>query len=701
MGSTENEAAQELARVRERVRVISEITRRFAEATTDYQRLLDSVARSLAETIQDACTVFLLDEGGASLTPCSMHAVVPKALELVRERFKGRTLLLEQHPELGYVLKSGQSILTPKLAERPKTTVEQIRWEQALGLHSVIIVPLQVQGRSIGIVALTRFQATSPPYEQQDLELAQNLADHAGLAIENAKLYVAAEQARQSLERSEAAQRQFFESSPMACFVVEVDSERILDANPKALAMYGYTREEFLGLELDKLRYPVDRGALSAAFKAAGDTDIQSAARHQRKDGSALHIEGSSHVASFEGRRARFVMLSDQTKRMRAEADLRQSQKMEAVGRLAGGIAHDFNNVLSIILGYSDEVLTQFKPTGVVSDALQEIQAAAHRAAELTRQLLMFSRQQVLEPKVLDLNEVLGAIERMLGRVLGEQLELVVVRDPALGRVFADRGNIEQVIMNLAVNARDAMPGGGRLTIETANVMLDEAFAREHLGTKPGEYVFLGVTDTGGGMDASTRARIFEPFFTTKELGKGTGLGLSTVLGIVQQSGGAIYVYSEVGHGTSFKVYLPRVQAEATRQASAQQPVLMRGSETVLLVEDEPAVRLVAHKILQRLGYAVLPAATVAEAASICDSHAEPIHLLLTDVVMPVMNGVALAAQLAARRPDMKVLYMSGYTDNSIGSHGQLDSGAAFLQKPFTAELLARKLRAVLDGSEA
>jgi two-component system, cell cycle sensor histidine kinase and response regulator CckA len=701
MGSTEDEAAQELARLRERVRVISEVTRRFAEATTDYQRLLDSVAHSLTETIQDACTVFLLDEDGQTLTPCSMHAVVPAALALVRERFAGHKLELAQHPELRYVLSSGQSILVPRLAARPQASVEQARWEKALGLHSVIVVPMQVQGRSIGLVTLTRFQSSSPAYEQQDLELVQNLAAHAGLAIENAKLYVAAEQARQSLQRSEAAQRQFFESSPMASFVVDVDTQHIVAANIAALVTYGYSREEFLGLALDDLRAPGDEQALSAAFRAAGDMDMHSSARHRRKDGSLIQVEGSSHVGSFEGRRARFVMLSDQTQRLRAEAELRQSQKMEAVGRLAGGIAHDFNNVLSIVLGYSEEILSQSKPTGPIHDGLQEIQAAANRAAELTRQLLMFSRQQVLEPKVLDLNEVLGGIERMLARVLGEQLQLVVVRDPQLGRIFADRGNIEQVIMNLAVNARDAMPGGGRLTIETANVMLDEAFVREHLGTQAGEYVFLGVTDTGAGMDQPTRARIFEPFFTTKELGKGTGLGLSTVLGIVQQSGGAIYVYSEVGHGTSFKVYLPRVRAEAERPAATQQPKMLRGSETVLLVEDEPAVRVVAKKILERLGYAVLPAATVAEAAAICDGHADNIHLLLTDVVMPGKNGVALAAELSARRPDMKVLYMSGYTDNSIGSHGQLDSGAAFLQKPFTAELLARKLRAVLDGTEA
>jgi hypothetical protein len=690
-------AAQELAKVREQVRVISEVTRRFAEATTDYERLLESVARSLAETIKDSCTVFLTDEDGTTLTPGSIHAVVPRALELIRQSFANRKLELARHPELEHVLKSGQSILTPRLAERPRATPEQVKWEQALGLHSVIITPMLVQGRSIGVIALTRFQASSPAYQQHDLELAQNLANHAGLAIENAKLYVAAEHARQSLLRSEQAQRQFFEASPMASYVVEEESQRILAANPAALALYGYSLSEFLSLSLEDLRYAPDREALRKAFDAHGDADMHGTGRHQRKDGSLIHIEGSSHLASFEGRRARFVMLSDQTKRMRAEAELRQSQKMEAVGRLAGGIAHDFNNVLSVILSYGEEISGSVEQGHPVHDAIQEIQSAAKRAAELTQQLLMFSRQQVLEPKVLDLNEVVGSLERMLGRVLGEQLELVLVRDPALGRIFADRGNIEQVILNLAVNARDAMPGGGRLTIETANVTLDEAFAREHLGVRPGEYVFLGVSDTGTGMDQSTRARIFEPFFTTKALGKGTGLGLSTVLGIVQQSGGAIYVYSELGRGTSFKIYLPRVMAEAERSSTVQQPTLRRGTETVLLVEDEPAVRLVARKILERLGYAVLAAATEAEAATLCSEHPGPIHLLLTDVVMPGKNGVALAAELRAQRPEMKVLYMSGYTDNSIGAHGQLDPRAAFVQKPFTADLLARKLRAILD----
>jgi CheY-like chemotaxis protein len=329
---------------------------------------------------------------------------------------------------------------------------------------------------------------------------------------------------------------------------------------------------------------------------------------------------------------------------------------------------------------------------------VQEIQRAGQRAAELTRQLLMFSRQQVIEPKVLDLNEILGNMNRMLARILGERVELSVLPALELGRILADRSNLEQVIVNLAVNAHDAMPDGGQLTIETANIVADEAFVCQHLGCVPGPYVQLAVTDTGIGMDAATRARVFEPFFTTKEHGKGTGLGLSTVFGIVQQSGGGIWVYSEPGHGTTFKVYLPRIDADLDVQPSPSPPTELRGSETILLVEDEMPVREVARRILERYGYQVLVADSTSHAVLLGDTHAEAIQLLVTDVVMPHLSGAQLAQRLSSRRPSLKVLYMSGYTDGSIHSRGILDEGAAFLQKPFTSDLLARKVRNVLDG---
>jgi CheY-like chemotaxis protein len=371
---------------------------------------------------------------------------------------------------------------------------------------------------------------------------------------------------------------------------------------------------------------------------------------------------------------------------------------MEAVGRLAGGIAHDFNNVLSVILSYGEMLLADMKPGEPMRDDIEEIRKAGLRAADLTRQLLMFSRQQVLAPKVLNLNDVLANMDRMLQRILGADVDLVSLPALPLGRVRADPSSIEQVIMNLVVNARDAMPTGGKLTMETANVVLDEAYAQAHLGVNAGPHVMLAVSDTGTGINQATLARIFEPFFTTKESGKGTGLGLSTVFGVVQQSGGSIWVYSEVGKGTTFKVYLPRVEAAIEIVGATVPPTTLRGSETILLVEDDDQVRVVARGILRRSGYHVIEARNAGEALLHCEEHAETIHVLLTDVVMPQMSGPALAKRLVTTRPDMKVLCMSGYTDDSIVRHGVLEAHIAYLQKPFTPDTLTAKVREVLDG---
>ncbi len=385
--------------------------------------------------------------------------------------------------------------------------------------------------------------------------------------------------------------------------------------------------------------------------------------------------------------------------RKRAEEQFLQAQKMEAVGRLAGGIAHDFNNLLTIISGYSQVLSERVATDPTLRGYVTEISKAADRAAALTRQLLAFSRQQVLAPQVLDLNAVVTNIEKMLRRTIGEDIDLTAIPGPGLGMVKADPVQIEQVIMNLVVNARDAMPKGGRLTIETANVELDEAYARNHVAVTPGQYVMLAVSDTGQGMDAQTQARIFEPFFTTKEKGKGTGLGLATVYGIVKQSGGNIWVYSEPGQGAAFKVYLPRVQEAVTgaepAPAHAAHP---RGTETVLLVEDEVSLRSMIRGVLESNGYRVLDARNGEDALVVSQQHRGPIHLLLTDVVMPQMGGRDLADHLAPLYREMKVLYMSGYTDDAIVHHGVLNPGTAFLQKPFTPAALARKVREVLDA---
>jgi PAS domain S-box-containing protein len=396
-------------------------------------------------------------------------------------------------------------------------------------------------------------------------------------------------------------------------------------------------------------------------------------------------LKGSVHV------------LRDVTERKRVEEQLRQAQKMEAIGQLAGGVAHDFNNLLMAIIGYSDLLLARLRDGDHLRKHIQEIKKAGERAASLTRQLLAFSRRQVLVPQVLDLNSVVSDMQKMLRRMIGEDIELLTIPGPDLGQVRADPGQVEQVIMNLAVNARDAMPEGGRLTIETTNVELDESYTRNHIDVPPGRYVMLAVSDTGSGMDPETLSHIFEPFFTTKEEGKGTGLGLATVYGIIKQSGGHIEVSSAPGQGTTFKVYLPRIEAAGELPAPGSAVEEMpRGTETVLLVEDDVVVCELVREMLQSSGYTVLEARGAPEALTIGERYApRPIHLLLADVVMPEMSGPQLADHLARVHPKMKVLYMSGYTDAAVMRHSKLD--APYLQKPFAPEVLARKVRETLD----
>ena len=381
-----------------------------------------------------------------------------------------------------------------------------------------------------------------------------------------------------------------------------------------------------------------------------------------------------------------------------SEAQLRQSQKLEAIGSLAGGVAHDFNNLLSVILGYSELLTVGLSAGDPLRADLEAIHEAGLRAADLTRQLLAFGRQQVLAPKVLDINGILSGMEKMLRRLIGEDLEFRCLSGPELPSIVADPGQIEQVIMNLVVNARDAMPRGGKLTIETTAVVLDRSYADRHLDVAPGPHVLLAVSDSGVGMDKATQAHMFEPFFTTKTLGKGTGMGLATVFGIVRQSGGTIWVDSELGVGTTFKVYFPAVDGalQASRSSVPPESQALHGSETILLVEDDERVRVLARAILRKYGYEVLVATSGGDALLLCEQHAATIHLLLTDVVMLHMSGRELAKRLVSVRPQMKVLYMSGYTDDAVVRHGVLEATINFIQKPITPEALARKVREVL-----
>ena len=468
---------------------------------------------------------------------------------------------------------------------------------------------------------------------------------------------------------------------------------------------------EFTDALLDRERRRADAVVETEIQKHDSHVAPQEARRHDTDD--QLSVERSHVDTSITALAETKIALTDArtadvTERKRAEralqeteCQLRHAQKMEAVGMLAGGIAHDFNNILSVILSYGDLVLSDLEPDEPIRAEIEEIRKAALRAADLTRQLLMFTRQQVIEPKVLDLNGVVVGIDKMLRRILGDDVDLISLSTTPLWRVRVDPGSIEQVIMNLVVNARDAMPTGGKLTLETKNVVLDEAFVRQHLGAKPGHHVMLAVSDTGIGMDEQVQSRIFEPFFTTKEKGKGTGLGLSTVFGIVQQSGGSIWVYSELGKGTTFKVYLPSVDAPIDTLNSLEPRTSLHGSETILVVEDDDQVRAVARTILRKHGYLVLEARRAGEALIRSEAHSGVIQLLLSDVVMPQGSGPELAKRLAKARPDMKVLFMSGYTDDSIVRHGVLEANVALLQKPLTPESLATKVREVLDSPQA
>jgi len=479
--------------------------------------------------------------------------------------------------------------------------------------------------------------------------------------------------------------------------------------NRGAERLFGYSAEEILGQSVLTL-VPQDRldeeRALLARLSAGQRIDHYETMR-RHKDGRYIVVSislapildaaGSVVGISKTARDLTELRKGEQALRS-AEDQLRQAQKMEAVGRLAGGIAHDFNNLLSVILSYGEVIMDDLSPHDPARGDVEEIRKAAYRAADLTRQLLLFSRQQVVARKVLDLNEVLAGVDKMVKRIVGEDIDLVTIPKAGLGCVLADPSSIEQVIMNLVVNARDAMPTGGKLTIETANIELDADYAFAHLGASPGPHVMLAVTDTGIGMDSATQARIFEPFFTTKEAGKGTGLGLSTVFGIAQQSGGCVWVYSEPGKGTTFKVFFPRVEATVSVASPTEVMAVRRGSETILLVEDQDQVRAAAHTILKRNGYRVITAHNAGEALLLCERHEGPIDLLLTDVVMPHMSGTELAKRLARTRPALKVLYMSGYTDDSIVRHGVLESEMAFLEKPFTPESLTRKIREVIGA---
>jgi PAS domain S-box-containing protein len=551
--------------------------------------------------------------------------------------------------------------------------------------------PLIVGDRVVGVMALFAQHVLS----DSAMSALTSVADHIALGIERHR-------SSDAMRTAEERMRFALKNADVGIWDMDYTTgvlrwSEVLEAQYGLTpGTFGGTFEAFVGLI-----HPDDRTSVletvGKAMKAGSDFSVQN--RAIWPDGTVRWLNGTGRVLLGEnGEPVRAVGISmDVTARRTLEEQFQQAQKMEAIGRLAGGVAHDFNNLLTVILGFCELLLADCQPGDPHHADIAEIRDAGERASGLTRQLLAFSRKQIIEPALLDLNEIVGRLRPMLGRLIGEDVNISLNLRPELARVTADRGQIEQIVMNLAVNARDAMPRGGTLTIETENVELDEHYVKTHRGVKPGLYVALTVTDTGTGMTPQVQARLFEPFFTTKDPGKGTGLGMATVYGIVTQSGGSIGVYSEVGRGTSFNVYFPRADAAETMVAPPRAAPPRAGSQTVLVVEDQDGLREVAKRLLQRQGYTVLAAADAAEAVRLFEQHPS-IDVLLTDVVMPGASGPELTRQLIAQRPALKVIYMSGYTEDAILRHGVLKPGIAFLHKPFTSETLGRKIRDVLDA---
>jgi len=574
---------------------------------------------------------------------------------------------------------------------------------------SLLSVPLFSKDEVIGVLHIR--STNSNTYAERDLRLAERIATQIAGAIANTQLFAQLKRTEEALRESEDKFRDLYDHAPVGYH--EYDAEgRITNVNRTDLEMLGYTREEMVGQPMWKFNVEEEVAHQQILEKLAGlRPPGQNLERtYRRKDGTTFPVLIEDRLIRDEERRIICIRctIQDITERKRTEQEmaglqeqLRQSQKLEAIGRLAGGIAHDFNNLLTVIKGYTQlsSLELEEKESDHLKGNLEEIKKATERATDLIRHLLAFSRRQIMEMKVLDLNALLKNLDKMLRRIIGEDIELVNLLAEDLGRIKIDPGQIEQVIMNLAVNARDAMPEGGKLTIETANVELDEEYSRTHIAVTPGRYVMLSMTDTGVGMTPEVRERVFEPFFTTKEKGNGTGLGLSTAYGIVKQSGGNIWVYSEPGKGTTFKIYLPRVDEplEEEEKKIVVKEGIPRGDETVLVVEDDEEVRKLAVQMLEKVGYKVLEASQGLDAFLISAEHGGPIHLLLTDLVMPKLDGRELAERIVSIRPEIKVLYMSGYTDNAIVHHGVLEKGTNFIQKPFTVEGLGMKVREVLD----
>jgi two-component system cell cycle sensor histidine kinase/response regulator CckA len=588
-----------------------------------------------------------------------------------------------------FVFRTGRAMLIPqsefdRLAARDEVELVGSPSPAWLG------VPLKTPTATIGVLVVQHYK-NEKAYDVRDLEFLDSVGGHIALAIERRS-------SEDALVKSASMFRLLFNHNPLPTWVFDKETLRFLQVNDAAVRQYGYSAEEFEGMTVLDIRPPSEYATFREYLcKSKQDEQHKDHWKHVRKDGKVIETEIIAHQLEYAGRAVHLVVAQDVGDRQLLEEQLRQAQKMEAVGRLAGGVAHDFNNLLMVIKGHTELLLNALPPGDHSARKIELIDRAADRAASLTRQLLAFSRMQVLQPRVMSLNNVVEEMGKLIPRLIGEDVELVIRTSPDLGAIRADASQMEQVIMNLAVNARDAMPDGGRLLIETSNAELDRAYSNARPIVQPGNYVLLAVSDTGTGMDAETQARIFEPFFTTKEQGKGTGLGLSTVYGVVKQSGGFVWVYSEVGKGTSFKIYLPRVDqpVEGTGPAKplAEAP---RGTETVLLAEDESDVRELAREFLEASGYTVIEARNGQEALKLAAEHSTEIDLLVTDLVMPGMTGQQLAALLQQTHAGLGVIFMSGYSEHAASEAAQSGSSVRILTKPFNRGALLRAVREVL-----
>jgi PAS domain S-box-containing protein len=659
---------------------------------------LDRLASLLVPALGTWCAIDVLEEDRSMRRCATAHA--PARLDAARpagddhERPDPAVFPLAPQTPHGaaVVMRTGEPELVPRLTDDHLRTAaggDEARLAQlrGLGLVSLLCVPMTARDRRLGAITLLSTDAQHP-YGGAELALAVEVGLRTGEALDAADLQV-------SLERSEQRYRMLFEQSPLPMWVYAAETLEFLAVNAAAVRHYGYTCDEFLAMRILDIRPDGDVPALLDNLRHDGPgSPIPRTWKHRKKDGTLIDVEITAGRVVFAGRDAALILAHDVSERRRLEQRLIEAERMEAIGRLAGGVAHDFNNLLTVIHGYASVLLER---DGRGAEELGEIVHAAEQASALTRQMLAFSRRQVMHAKVIDLNQIVAEMQSMLQRIIGDDISVGVRFAQGLAVVEADRAQIERVILNLAANARDAMPDGGRLTIETANVELDEEYVSTHGEGSPGPHVMLAVSDTGTGMDDEIRRHLFEPFFTTKA-GSGTGLGLATVFGVVKQSGGSIYVYSEEGAGTTFKIYLPAAEAPAPPEAPPAQvePSAEAGRETILVVEDDERVRDLVQIMLAAAGYEVLAAGDAAEAEQIAVTR--QVDLVITDVVMPGVSGQALAERLAEVAPATRILFMSGYSDEAVYHHGIIRPDAAFIEKPFSARVLAGKVRETLDA---